>query len=210
MRRLASLSAVARPRTAGAGLGAKLGSLDVVVCCGSGGVGKTTVSAALGMAIAAAEDKRVLVLTVDPARRLATALGIKGIGADPVRIPRARLKRAGITINGEFEAQMLDMKQAWDRMIERYSPDRATTQRILRNPLYQRITDSFVGSHEYAAMEALYELHDAGEYDCIVVDTPPSRNALDFLEAPTHSPTTSGHDCFRCCPPARRDSASVR
>jgi anion-transporting ArsA/GET3 family ATPase len=173
------------PRTAGAGLGVKLGSLDVVVCCGSGGVGKTTVSAALGMAIAAAEDKRVLVLTVDPARRLATALGIKGIGADPVRIPRARLKRAGITINGELEAQMLDMKQAWDRMIERYSPDRATTQRILRNPLYQRITDSFVGSHEYAAMEALYELHDALEYDCIVVDTPPSRNALDFLEAPT-------------------------
>src|SRR5471032_314610 len=173
------------PRTPGAGLGAKLGSLDVVICCGSGGVGKTTVSAALGMAIAAAEDKRVLVLTVDPARRLATALGIQGIGADPVRIPKARLKRAGITINGELEAAMLDMKQAWDRMIERYSPDRATTQRILRNPLYQRITDSFVGSHEYAAMEALYELHDAGEYDCIVVDTPPSRNALDFLEAPT-------------------------
>ena len=80
---------------------------------------------------------------------------------------------------------MLDMKQAWDRMIERYSPDRATAQRILRNPLYQRITDSFVGSHEYAAIEALYELHDAGEYDCIVVDTPPSRSALDFLEAPT-------------------------
>jgi anion-transporting ArsA/GET3 family ATPase len=173
------------PRTPGAGLGAKLGSLDVVICCGSGGVGKTTVSAALGIAIAAAEDKRVLVLTVDPARRLATALGIQGIGADPVRIPKARLKRAGITINGELEAAMLDMKQAWDRMIERYSPDRATTQRILRNPLYQRITDSFVGSHEYAAMEALYELHDAGEYDCLVVDTPPSRNALDFLEAPT-------------------------
>jgi anion-transporting ArsA/GET3 family ATPase len=137
------------------------------------------------MAIAAAEDKRVLVLTVDPARRLATALGIKGIGAEPVRIPKARLRRAGITVSGDLEAAMLDMKQAWDRMIERYSPDRATAQRILRNPLYQRITDSFVGSHEYAAIEALYELHDAGEYDCIVVDTPPSRNALDFLEAPS-------------------------
>ena len=157
----------------------------MVICCGSGGVGKTTVSAALGMAIAAAEDKRVLVLTVDPARRLATALGIKGIGAEPVRIPKARLRRAGITITGDLEAAMLDMKQAWDRMIERYSPDRATARRILRNPLYQRITDSFVGSHEYAAIEALYELHDAGEYDCIVVDTPPSRNALDFLEAPS-------------------------
>ncbi|MFZ0129139.1 MAG: ArsA-related P-loop ATPase [Candidatus Dormiibacterota bacterium] len=167
------------------GLGRSLASLEVVICCGSGGVGKTTVSAALGLAIAAAEDKRVLVLTVDPARRLATALGIQGIGAEPVRIPKARLRRAGMTITGEVEAAMLDMKQAWDRMIERYSPDPATARRILRNPLYQRITDSFVGSHEYAAIEALYELHDAREYDCIVVDTPPSRNALDFLEAPT-------------------------
>jgi anion-transporting ArsA/GET3 family ATPase len=168
-----------------AGLGGQLASLEVVICCGSGGVGKTTVSAALGLAIAAAEDKRVLVLTVDPARRLATALGIKGIGAEPVRIPKARLRKAGITVTGELEAAMLDMKQAWDRMIERYAPDRATARKILANPLYQRITDSFVGSHEYAAIEALYELHDAGEYDCIVVDTPPSRNALDFLEAPS-------------------------
>jgi anion-transporting ArsA/GET3 family ATPase len=172
------------PRDKPGDLGKQLASLEVVICCGSGGVGKTTVSAALAMAIAAAEDKRVLVLTVDPARRLATALGIKGIGADPVRIPKARLRRAGISIDGELEAAMLDMKQAWDRMIERYSPDRATAQRILRNPLYQRITDSFVGSHEYAAIESLYELHDAGEYDCIVIDTPPSRSALDFLEAP--------------------------
>lgn len=168
-----------------AGLGHQLASLEVVICAGSGGVGKTTVSAALGVAIAAAEDKRVLVLTVDPARRLATALGIKGIGAEPVRIPKARLRKAGITVTGELEAAMLDMKQAWDRMIERYAPDRATARKILANPLYARITDSFVGSHEYAAIEALYELHDAGEYDCIVVDTPPSRNALDFLEAPS-------------------------
>jgi anion-transporting ArsA/GET3 family ATPase len=173
------------PRNEPAGLGSRLASLEVVICCGSGGVGKTTISAALGMAIAAAEDKRVLVLTVDPARRLATALGIKGIGAEPVRIPKARLRRAGISISGDLEAAMLDMKQAWDRMIERYAPDRATARRILANPLYQRITDSFVGSHEYAAMEALYELHDAGEYDCLVVDTPPSRTALDFLEAPS-------------------------
>jgi anion-transporting ArsA/GET3 family ATPase len=172
------------PRDKPGDLGKHLAPLEVVICCGSGGVGKTTISAALAMAIAAAEDKRVLVLTVDPARRLATALGIKGIGADPVRIPKARLRRAGISIDGELEAAMLDMKQAWDRMIERYSPDRATAQRILRNPLYQRITDSFVGSHEYAAIESLYELHDAGEYDCIVIDTPPSRSALDFLEAP--------------------------
>src|ERR1700722_20690876 len=98
------------PREKAGELGSRLGSLEVVICCGSGGVGKTTVSAALGMAIAAAEDKRVLVLTVDPARRLATALGIKGIGAQPVRIPKARLRRAGITISGDLEAAMLDMK----------------------------------------------------------------------------------------------------
>jgi anion-transporting ArsA/GET3 family ATPase len=79
---------------------------------------------------------------------------------------------------------MLDMKSTWDRMVERYAPDRKTAESILRNRFYQRISDSFVGSHEYAAMEALYELHQAGEFDCVVVDTPPSRNALDFLEAP--------------------------
>ena len=106
---------------------------------------------------------------------------------------------------------MLDMKQAWDRMIERYSPDRATAQRILRNPLYQRITDSFVGSHEYAAIEALYELHDAGEYDCIVIDTPPSRSALDFLEAPTRLTDFVGvAPALAAVRLVRRVSASVR
>ncbi|MBV8300636.1 MAG: ArsA family ATPase [Candidatus Dormibacteraeota bacterium] len=165
-------------------LGRRLGTLDVVVCCGSGGVGKTTVSAALALSIAASHDRKVLVLTVDPARRLATALGVS-IGADPVLLPRARLRRAGIPQQGEVWAAMLDMKLAWDRLIERAAPDRRTAQRILRNRFYERISDSFVGSHEYAAMETLYELHEAGEYDCIVVDTPPSRNALDFLDAPS-------------------------
>jgi anion-transporting ArsA/GET3 family ATPase len=124
------------------------------------------------------------VLTVDPARRLATALGIR-IGAQPVVISRARLRRAGLPAKGEVCAAMLDMKQEWDRLIESVAPDRRTAQRILRNRFYERISDAFVGSHEYAAMEALYELHEAGEYDCIVIDTPPSRNALDFLDAPT-------------------------
>jgi anion-transporting ArsA/GET3 family ATPase len=166
-------------------VGERLGSLDVIVCCGSGGVGKTTVSAAIAMSLAAAHDKRVLVLTVDPARRLATALGLKGIGSEPVTVSRARLRRAGLPARGEVVAAMLDMKSAWDRVIERYAPDRRTAQRILANRFYQRISDAFVGSQEYAAMETLYELHEAGEYDCLVVDTPPSRNALDFLEAPS-------------------------
>jgi anion-transporting ArsA/GET3 family ATPase len=165
-------------------MGGLLGGLEVVVCCGSGGVGKTTVSAALAMSIAAAQDKRVLVLTVDPARRLATALGLRDIGTEPVTISRTRLRAAGLPAKGTVVAAMLDMKSTWDRLIERAAPDRRVAQRILDNPFYQRISEAFIGSQEYAAIEALYELHEAGEYDCLVIDTPPSRNALDFLEAP--------------------------
>ena len=165
-------------------MGSRLRQLEVIVCAGSGGVGKTTISAALAMAVAAAGDKRVLVLTVDPAKRLATALGMKGLGADPVEIPRSRLRAAGLPPRGHVVAATLDMKSAWDRLIERYAPDARTAQRILRNRFYQQISDAFVGSQEYAAMDTLYELHQEGEYDCLIVDTPPSRNALDFLEAP--------------------------
>jgi anion-transporting ArsA/GET3 family ATPase len=161
-----------------------LGKLEVVVCCGSGGVGKTTVSAALATTIACNDSKRVLVVTVDPARRLARALGMSGIGADPVPVSAARLRRAGLHLRGELWVAMLDQKSAWDAMVERYAPNRDVARRILANRFYQGISDSFVGSHEYMAMESLYELHEAGEYDCVVVDTPPSRSALDFLEAP--------------------------
>lgn len=166
------------------GVAESLGKLEVVICCGSGGVGKTTVSASLAAAIASVHSKRVLVLTIDPARRLATALGMTGIGSDPVAISASRLRRAGLPLRGELAAAMLDQKSAWDRMIERYAPSREVARRIMANRFYQGISDSFVGSHEYMAMESLYELHEAGEYDCLVVDTPPSRNALDFLEAP--------------------------
>jgi anion-transporting ArsA/GET3 family ATPase len=165
-------------------LAERLGGLEVIVCCGSGGVGKTTVSAALAAAIAATADRRVMVLTVDPARRLATALGMPGLGADPVEVSATRLRQAGLPLRGRMIAAMLDQKSVWDRMVERYSPSRQVARRILQNRFYQGISDAFVGSHEYAAMEALYELHEAGEYDCLVVDTPPSRSALDFLEAP--------------------------
>jgi anion-transporting ArsA/GET3 family ATPase len=159
-------------------------NLEVIVCCGSGGVGKTTVSAALGLALAKKADRRVLVLTVDPARRLATALGLKEIGTEPVTVSRARLRRAGIEMEGELVAAMLDMKSTFDRMVTKLAPNRRDAQRILQNRFYQGISDSFIGSHEYMAMEALYELHQAGEYDTLIIDTPPSRNALDFLEAP--------------------------
>ena len=162
-----------------------LGDASVVVACGSGGVGKTTVSAALGLALVERYDKRVLVLTVDPARRLATALGLEAMGVDPVPVSAARLRRAGITPRGELVAAMLDPKSSWDRLVERHSPSREAAQRIRANPFYKGISDAFVGSHEYIAMETLYELHAANEYDVLVIDTPPSRNALDFLDAPT-------------------------
>jgi anion-transporting ArsA/GET3 family ATPase len=167
-------------------LAARLADREIIVCAGSGGVGKTTISAALGVAIVAEFDKRVLVLTVDPARRLATALGLESMGIEPVSVPKARLKRAlGESPKGELVAAMLDQKSTWDRLVERLAPDRQTAARIFRNPFYKGISDAFVGSHEYMAMEALYELHTAREYDVLIIDTPPSRNALDFLEAPT-------------------------
>ena len=162
----------------------RLDELEVIICCGSGGVGKTTISAALGLAMAQRSDRKVLVLTVDPARRLATALGLREIGTEPVKVSRARLRRAGIEIEGELVAAMLDMKSTFDRMVVRMAPTRRDAQRILTNRFYKGISDSFIGSHEYMAMEALYELHQAGEYDTLIIDTPPSRNALDFLEAP--------------------------
>lgn len=162
----------------------QLGNLDLVVCVGSGGVGKTTVSAALGLAIVAEMERRVLVLTVDPARRLATALGLGSMGVEPVPVAASRLRKAGIQPCGELVAAMLDMKSAWDRMVERYAPDRESAQRILANRFYQQISSAFIGSQDWMAMETLYELHAAGDYDTLIIDTPPSRNALDFLEAP--------------------------
>jgi anion-transporting ArsA/GET3 family ATPase len=167
-------------------LAARLDDREVIICAGSGGVGKTTISAALGIAIVASHAKRVLVLTVDPARRLATALGLESMGIEPVTVPKARLKRAlGAAPKGELVAAMLDMKSTWDRLVERLAPDRQAAERIFRNPFYQGMSDAFAGSHEYMAMEALHELHTAHEYDVLIIDTPPSRNALDFLEAPT-------------------------
>jgi anion-transporting ArsA/GET3 family ATPase len=181
---MSTAARASRSEPAEATLVGELESLEVIVCCGSGGVGKTTVSAALGIALSERTDRRVLVLTVDPARRLATALGLRELGTDPTPVSRARLRRAGIEPRGELVAAMLDMKSTFDEMVNRLAPTRRDAQRILDNRFYQGISDSFVGSHEYMAMEALYELHAAGEYDTLIIDTPPSRNALDFLEAP--------------------------
>ena len=148
----------------------------VVVCCGAGGVGKTTTAAA--MALRAAEYGRtVVVLTIDPARRLAQALGIQSLGNTPQRVP------LGPEVTGELHAMMLDMRRTFDEMVIQYSgPERADA--ILENQFYQTVATSLAGTQEYMAMEKLGQLLGEDKWDLIVVDTPPSRNALDFLDAP--------------------------
>ena len=123
---------------------------------------------------------------VDPARRLADALGLPhgGLGNTERRIPDDAFRQAGVTPRGELWAAMLDTKESWDALVHRHAPDAATREQILANPLYRNISGRFVQSHDYIAMERLYELHAEGRYDLIVVDTPPTRNALDFLDAP--------------------------
>jgi len=165
-------------------LGALMAAKEIVICCGSGGVGKTTTAAAAAAMSACKQGGKVLVLTVDPAKRLADALGLEGIGNTERKIPPEAFARAGVEPRGELWAAMLDTKQSWDNLVHRHAPDQATERRILHNPLYQNISGRFVQSHDYIAMERLYELHSEGSFDLIVVDTPPTRNALDFLEAP--------------------------
>ncbi len=157
---------------------------EVLVSTGSGGVGKTTTAAAVGAAAAANLGVKVLVLTVDPARRLASALGLEQFGNTEVEVSADAFAEAGAESEGELWVAMLDTKASWDDLISQHAPDRKTRNAILANPLYQNITSKFVQSHDYVAMERLYEIHASGRYDLIVVDTPPTRNAVDFLDAP--------------------------
>ncbi|MFJ6659741.1 ArsA family ATPase [Streptomyces sp. NPDC091377] len=147
----------------------------IVVCCGSGGVGKTTTAAALGLR-AAERGRKVVVLTIDPARRLAQSMGIDSLDNTPRRVK-------GVEGSGELHAMMLDMKRTFDEIVEAHAdPDRASA--ILSNPFYQSLSAGFAGTQEYMAMEKLGQLRARDEWDLIVVDTPPSRSALDFLDAP--------------------------
>jgi anion-transporting ArsA/GET3 family ATPase len=151
----------------------------IIVCCGSGGVGKTTTAAALGLR-AAERGRHVVVLTVDPARRLAQSMGLTSLDNTPRPVPLADGQGEG---GGSLHAMMLDMKRTFDEIVEAHSdPDRAA--QILANPFYQSLSSSFAGTQEYMAMEKLGQLRRADEWDLIVVDTPPSRSALDFLDAP--------------------------
>ncbi len=167
------------------GLDALLAAKEMVLVLGSGGVGKTTLAAALGLSAAVDQGCKVLVLTVDPARRLADALGIGGLGNAPTQVMPEAFEAAGIEPRGELWAAMLDTKAGWDDLIRRHAPDPATRDAVLNNPLYQNITSRFVHSHDYLAMEQLHEFHATGDYDLVVVDTPPSRNALSVLDAPS-------------------------
>ena len=162
-----------------------LASREMVLVAGSGGVGKTTIAAALGIAAASRHRGRTLVLTVDPARRLATALGLDEFGNAPVRIDPEQFADAGLEVRGELWVAMLDTKAGWDELIVRHAPDAETRDAVLANPLYQNITSRFVHSHEYLAMEQLHDLHATGDFDLVIVDTPPSRNALSILDAPS-------------------------
>jgi anion-transporting ArsA/GET3 family ATPase len=155
----------------------------VVVCVGCGGVGKTTVAAAVALEAARA-GRRALVLTIDPARRLADALGVEKLGNQPEPLPRAALTELGVPAQGSLSALMLDMKRTFDDLVTRFAESAAARDRILRNPIYRHVSDALAGSVEYSAMEKVYELSRSDAYDTIVVDTPPAQHALDFLDAP--------------------------
>ena len=155
----------------------------VIVCVGSGGVGKTTISAVVALH-AAIVGRKVLVLTIDPARRLAHSLGVDALDDEERRIPLEDFAQIGVEPKGELWAMMLDMKRAFDHLVERYAPDQETIDKIFANKLYKYFSTSMAGTQEYSAMERLYALVEEGNYDLIVLDTPPTVHALDFLDAP--------------------------
>ncbi len=155
----------------------------VLVCVGAGGVGKTTTSAALALGLAA-KGQKVAVVTIDPAKRLASALGLEELSGEPSRIDPKTFAAAGVAMKGELWAMMLDAKRTFDEIITRLASDEKAREEILANPVYKELSTAVAGSHELSAIAKLYELYEEHDFDVIVLDTPPSRNALDFLDAP--------------------------
>ena len=153
---------------------------SVLICCGSGGVGKTTVAAAFALE-AARMGRRACVVTIDPAKRLADALGLGSLSNTPARVD---LSLTSGDTTGELWALMLDTKTTFDELVVRYAPSDQQAEGILQNRLYKNLSQALSGTQEYMAMEKLYELHSDSRFDLVVVDTPPTRNALDFLDAP--------------------------
>jgi anion-transporting ArsA/GET3 family ATPase len=164
----------------------------VIVCVGSGGVGKTTTAASIGLA-----GRRTLVITIDPARRLANALGLDALSHAPQRIDPAVLHDAGAEPKAELSAMMLDVKAAWDDMLFRTAPDRDTAKKILENRFYDSLSRDLPGAHEFIACECLHHLAQNGAWDLLVLDTPPTSNALDFLEAPARILAVLDNEAFR-------------
>jgi anion-transporting ArsA/GET3 family ATPase len=156
---------------------------DICICAGSGGVGKTTTSAALATGMAA-RGLKVCVLTIDPAKRLADSLGLKELGNEARRVDPKLFEAQGVEMKGELWAMMLDAKATFDELVARHAEDEESRDRVLNNRIYQQISSALAGSQEYMAMEKLFELHSEGRFDLLVLDTPPTRNALDFLDAP--------------------------
>jgi anion-transporting ArsA/GET3 family ATPase len=165
------------------GLGEVLDGKGICICAGSGGVGKTTTSAAIATGMAA-RGLKVCVLTIDPAKRLADSLGLKELGNEARQVDPKLFEKQGVEMKGELWAMMLDAKATFDELIARQAPDEESRDRVLNNRIYQQISNALAGSQEYMAMEKLFELHSEARFDLLVLDTPPTRNALDFLDAP--------------------------
>lgn len=155
----------------------------VLITCGTGGVGKTTVSASLAVR-AALEGKRVIVITIDPAKRLATSLGIDKLGHEPTDLTAALAKAAGREVNGRLFALMPKSRESFERLIRSLTTNEDAIQRIFRNPILNTFSQDFSGANEYLALEELVHFHGRSEFDLVILDTPPSRNTLSFLEAP--------------------------
>jgi anion-transporting ArsA/GET3 family ATPase len=156
---------------------------EIIICCGSGGVGKTTTAAAIAIQ-GALRGRKVIVLTIDPAKRLANSLGLSELGNEVRRVPPKKFAEAGLKPEGRLYAMMLDTKRTFDELIGKHAADEEMRDRILNNVLYKNISNAFSGSQEYMAMEKLFEIYERCEYDLIVLDTPPTKHALDFLDAP--------------------------
>jgi len=191
---------------------------ELLVTCGPGGVGKTTTAAALGVAAALA-GRRVVVVTVDPARRLADALGLEAGAAadDPHRVTgipglsdsKGKKSKAGSANGGELWALMLDAASTFDRLVHEQTANPKQAAAILENPVYRAISGSLAGAQEYMAIERLHQLYTSGEWDLVIVDTPPSRHAIDLLEAPDRLIGFLGHPVYRALTVGQRAFAKV-
>ena len=179
---------------------------QLLLTCGPGGVGKTTTAAALGVAASRA-GRRTVVVTVDPARRLADALGLGEDAAtdEPHRVEGINER----STDGELWALMLDAEQTFDRLVRDQSSNQKQADAVLDNPVYQAISGSLSGAQEYMAIERLHQLHSSGEWDLVIVDTPPSRHAIDLLEAPDRLVGFLGHPVYRALTAGQRAFAKI-